>query len=112
MRDGKPAALFTPCALEQYVFMEPISAGAANVMETFQAAYEVTGKELYLAKAVALANAIMVARKEGIRGADDGAGWPNCNVYAAQRLLRLAEFLRRRNLRVQQQADVPATRTS
>ena len=55
----------TPCALEQYTFYTPIDASVASAISTFQKAYEVTGKDLYLAKAYSLANNMTVAQDIG-----------------------------------------------
>lgn len=51
-----------PCGLEQYHYYEAIGGVASIFIEAYQKAYEVTDKELYLAKACALANSITVAQ--------------------------------------------------
>ncbi|MFO7671108.1 MAG: hypothetical protein R6W31_15735, partial [Bacteroidales bacterium] len=53
---------FTPCALEQYDFYTPIDASSASAISAYQKAYEITGKELYLAKAISLADNQTVAQ--------------------------------------------------
>ncbi len=102
---------FTPCALEQYRYMVSIQAGAAQFITAYRLAYEATGKELHLAKAVAFANAMTVLQKESggafvntywrkAGNLNDWGDWPNCHEYSAQALLRFGEFLRGRGLRV------------
>lgn len=117
-RDQFPRLPFTPAALEQYRYMVPVSGMAAQMMAAFQAAYEATGKELYLAKAAALANAMTVLQKTnggsyvGTFWNPGGPGdWPNVHAYAARALADFGEMLRRRKLRVQVLADAaPATK--
>lgn len=48
----------TPCGLEQYKWYVPIDASTSDIMLTFLSMYNMTGDELYLAKALALANQI------------------------------------------------------
>ncbi len=102
---------FTPCALEQYRYMVSIQSGAAQFIGVYRLAYEVTGKELYLAKSVAFANAMTVLQKEGGGlfvntywrkpiNLNDWGDWPNCHEHSARALLRLGDFLRERGLRV------------
>ncbi len=57
------AKYFTPCVLEQYGYYTPIDASAASAIFAFKKAWEVTGKDLYLAKAIALANNLTVAQE-------------------------------------------------
>lgn len=53
---------FTPCVLEQYNFYTPIDASSASAIMAYKKAYEITGKELYLAKAISLADNLTVAQ--------------------------------------------------
>ena len=107
---------FTPCALEQYDFYTPIDASAASAIYTYKRAYEVTGKELYLAKAISLADNQTVAqdlaggiyptytmnlagRKKfsdpttGTEPNDVWTGWLNCATMTANALLELNELV-------------------
>ena len=88
-----PRLPFTPSVLEQYAYMVPITGIAANLMAAYQAAYEATGKEIYLAKAASFANAMTVLQK---RNGGEYVGtfwnpgrpgdWPNVHEYAARAL--------------------------
>jgi maltose/maltodextrin transport system substrate-binding protein len=85
------------------------SSDMTGIMIGYQAIYELTGKELYLAKAVAMANAVTLYQKEcggnyahtpwktGFTGAFT---WPNCHVYNARNLLGFGRMLEERKLRV------------
>ncbi|MCS6851449.1 MAG: hypothetical protein NZ700_09820, partial [Gemmataceae bacterium] len=92
---------FTPCVLEQYRYMVSVQALAAHLMSAYAIAYETTGKELHLAKAVALANAMTVLHKASGGGfvntywrPDSNWGdWPNCHEYSARKLIQLGELL-------------------
>lgn len=104
---------FTPCALEQYRYMVSIQSGAAQFIDVYMLAYEVTNKELYLAKAVAFANAMTVLLKESggcfvntywVKQKNTNAwawgDWPNCHVHSASVLIKLGEFLKRHGIRI------------
>ncbi len=54
---------FTPCALEQYGYYTPIDASMASAISAYKNAYEKTGKDIYLAKAVSLADNLTAAQK-------------------------------------------------
>jgi hypothetical protein len=106
-RDGLPGVSLGPWVLEQYAYMVPITGSAANMMDAYAAAYEATGKELYLAKAITFANAMtVILKKNGGKyvgafwNSDRPGGWPNVHQYSARALARLDETLRRRNVRV------------
>ena len=96
----------TPCALEQYVYYVPIDASAARFIETFQIAYEATGKEIYLAKARSLANSMTMAQ-DSLTGEyptyweyerrHQMDGWINCAAADARAMLGFADFLDKRN---------------
>lgn len=102
-----PKDPITPAVMEQYVYMVPISAGAADLLKAFQRAYEVTGKELYLAKAVTMAN-VLTAIQADSRGGFVGTfwsprnpgGWPNVHVYGARVLAGFADLLQQRNMQL------------
>ncbi|MCS7016372.1 MAG: hypothetical protein NZM42_09700 [Gemmatales bacterium] len=92
---------FTPCVLEQYRYMVSVQAIAAHFMSVYVLAYEATGKELYLAKAVTLANAFTVLQKASGGSfvntywtpVNTWGDWPNCHEFSARKLLELADFL-------------------
>jgi maltose/maltodextrin transport system substrate-binding protein len=96
----------TPCALEQYVYYVPIDASAARFIETFQVAYEATGKEIYLAKARSLANSMTIAQ-DSLTGEyptyweyerrHQLDGWINCATADARAMLGFADFLDKQN---------------
>ncbi len=83
---------FTPCVLEQYRCYLPVDASSAKMIESFSRYYEKTGDELYLAKAVALANNMtQIQQRYGGRyrtwwQKTDGGwqeDWINCTHYDA-----------------------------
>ncbi|RLD34275.1 MAG: hypothetical protein DRI73_04185 [Bacteroidetes bacterium] len=108
---------FTPCALEQYDFYTPIDASSASAIFAYKKAYEVTGKGLYLAKAIALADNLTVAQniaggiyptylmdlegKERFSDPTPGnndinyvwTGWLNCATISASALMELNELV-------------------
>ena len=96
-----------PCVLEQYKYYVPIDASASKLIETYLSAYKVTGKILYMAKAVELANAMTVAQIK-----DSGKyptyweyndrrnvneGWLNCAVYDMKVILELDKYIHQLN---------------
>ena len=97
----EPGNWMLPCVLEQYDFYTPIDASAASAILAFKKAYDVTGKELYLAKAVALANAQTYAQQFGagiyptyqrdlekeVKIPDEF--WINCAIVTSYALLEL-----------------------
>ena len=108
----------TPCVLEQYGYYTPIDASSASAILAYQKAYEVTGRDLYLAKAIALADNQTVAQNlaGGIyptyqmnlpgwnwseNPSDNQAsgpmwtGWLNCATATARVLLELNELVSR-----------------
>lgn len=108
---------FTPCVLEQYGYYTPIDASSASAIFAFQKAYEVTGKDLYLAKAISLADNQTVAQELGggiyptyqmnlpgwnwstdpAQGGSDShpawTGWLNCATVTAKALMELNELV-------------------
>lgn len=94
---------FTPCVLEQYRYMVSVQAIVAHLMSVYGIAYEATGKELYLAKAVALANGLTVLQKASGGNFVDTyytprpswGDWPNCHEYSARKLIELGELVNR-----------------
>jgi hypothetical protein len=53
----------TPCVQEQYTFWMPVIRSAAIMMNTYMKAYEVTGDEIYKAKALSIANSITISQQ-------------------------------------------------
>ncbi len=103
---------FTPCALEQYGYYTPIDASAASAISAFQKAFEYTGKELYLAKAISLADNMTVAQElaggiyptyqrdlESWTRREDGIwqGWLNCATITSESMLKLHDLLQSMN---------------
>ena len=100
---------FTPCVLEQYGYYTPIDASSASAIFAYKKAFETTGKELYLAKAITLADnqTVTQAMAGGIyptyqmdlsAGKDTSkvwTGWLNCATVTARALLDLDELVSR-----------------
>lgn len=89
----------TPCVLEQYYYYVPIDSGAAYMIRCYQKTYEVTGKELYLAKARAIANALTFVQ-DPLTGAyptywgpSKALYWLNCMVDDIEAMVALQEGL-------------------
>lgn len=98
----------TPCVLEQYSCYEPINASVANMMEAYLIGYKATGKEVYRAKAIELANAVTYAQH-----ADSGRyptywqlnerqdlssgwiDWLNCTSFCAKVMMKIADSIER-----------------
>jgi hypothetical protein len=88
-----------PAALEQYQCYMPIDASIARFINAFSLAYEVTGKELYRAKAQALADCVIRNQRESgeiptFFQVSHYMTWLNCMIYTSQSLLQLDERLR------------------
>jgi len=87
-----------PCALEQYGYYTPIDASIADMIRGFTEAYAVTRDQLYLMKAMALAdNITRTQRPDGTiptyfdSRSETALDWLNCMVYSARVLMRLDE---------------------
>ena len=91
----------TPCVLEQYNFYTPVNTSSASMIEVYRTAYDKTGKILYLAKALDLANALLYVQDPGsghyptylVTNLLDQEGWINCMVYTARTILELDKYL-------------------
>ncbi|HUU29789.1 MAG TPA: hypothetical protein VM123_18460 [archaeon] len=84
----------TPCALEQYECYVPVDASAASFISIFYKAYQATGKKLYLAKALSLANSMTIAQDPDTGRyptwwgpGRNAPGWINCAVADAHTML-------------------------
>jgi maltose/maltodextrin transport system substrate-binding protein len=91
----------TPCVLEQYNFYTPVNTSSASMIEVYRKAYDKTGKILYLAKALDLANTLLHVQDPGsghyptylVNNLLDQEGWINCMVYTARTILELDRYL-------------------
>jgi maltose/maltodextrin transport system substrate-binding protein len=96
----------TPCVLEQFNFYTPVNASSGNMIEVFMQAYDRTGKILYLAKAMDLANTIVDTQNSQtghyptylVSDLLDQEGWINCMVYTANVIDELDRFLKERSI--------------
>ncbi len=75
---------------EQYRFMKYVGVSGGGVLEAFWRAFEATGKPLYLAKALALANTVVTPD-------DYGNGW-NTPACAGIDVLEFCAFLKKHGL--------------
>lgn len=90
---------FVPCALEQYKFYTPIARSSQLMILAYLKAFECTGKPIYHAKAVALANALTVAQAyhgggeipTHLRKNLPEENWINNGVYPAITLIEYAD---------------------
>ncbi len=92
----------TPCVLEQYRFYEAVDASASKLIAAYQALYNATGEDLYLAKAVSLANNMTVIQKRNkgnystwwrVQEDEPMEDWANCAVYDTRVMLELNKLL-------------------
>ncbi len=92
---------FLPGVLEQYKFYTPIARSSDMLFKAYLKAYERTGKKIYHAKAVALANTLTVAQEyhgggeipTHLRKNLPEKNWLNCGIYPAILLIEHAEKL-------------------
>jgi maltose/maltodextrin transport system substrate-binding protein len=92
----------TPCVVEQYRFFEAVDASASKLIATYQALYSATREEIYLAKAISLANNMTVIQKRyggnystwwRIQEGEVMEDWINCAVYDTRVMLQLHNLL-------------------
>jgi hypothetical protein len=91
----------TPCVLEQYNFYTPVNTSSASMIDIYRQAYDKTGKILYLAKALDLANTLLHVQDPGsghyptylVTNLLDQEGWINCMVYTARTIMELDRYL-------------------
>ncbi|HET7896739.1 MAG TPA: hypothetical protein VFL47_03700, partial [Flavisolibacter sp.] len=94
----------TPAVLEQYSCYDPVARSSAILINAYLRAHEVTRNSLYLAKAKALANA-MLEGQAYVNATYKGTGeiptwnmkippsnWLNNSYYAAEAVLNLANY--------------------
>ncbi len=90
----------TPCVLEQYTYWMPVTRSAGIMIETYWHAYAATEKEIYLAKAKSIANALTLVQKEnggnypGYFTKYPMQEWINGIVYPAKVMRSLANNLK------------------
>lgn len=93
------AEVVTPMVLEQYNCYWPVNASLAAVIDMWLTAYHYTGKELYLAKAMTLADSLLRNQRP------DGSiptwffttnlpDWLNCTVRTAKTLLNISNTVK------------------
>jgi len=93
----------TPSVQEQYGFWMPVSRTAGVMIDTYLEAYKATKKEIYLAKAKSIANALTLVQKE--HNGDyptmftkyDMNFWLNSVVYPAKVMMKLGNTLEKLN---------------
>lgn len=90
----------TPCVLEQYYYYVPIDASATKLIRGYLMAYKKTGKKLYWAKTVELANTMTVAQltetgqyptywwKSDLKN----GGWINCAYADVKAMMEMDDF--------------------
>lgn len=95
--DGDTLSWFTPVVLEQYRCYGPVARSVAIMIDGWRVAYQVTRKELYLAKARSLANTLTIAQdywKDGTYPTwvrkTEGEKWVNNVVHTARLMLDFA----------------------
>ncbi len=93
----------TPSVQEQYGFFMPVSRAAGVMMEAYWHAYATTKKEIYLAKAQSIANALTLVQKEHHGDYPTMFTkypmnfWLNSVVYPAKTMMRLQNNLEKLN---------------
>lgn len=95
----------TPCVLEQYFCYTPIDASVANLIGTYLNGYRATKNNLYLAKAIELANSVTATQDansgryatfwtEGEKDANpDIIDWLNCTSHIARMMLAMDKLM-------------------
>lgn len=91
----------TPCVLEQYNFYTPVNTSSASMINVYLTAFDKTGKILYLAKALDLANTLLHVQDPVsghyptylVTNLLDQEGWINCMVYTARTILEMDQYL-------------------
>ena len=90
---------FTPCAWEQLQWLQPVLLSSLNAVSLYQKLFEVTGKDIYLGKAVQLADTILVAQQ--LYQGDyptyvtrvERDYWVNVTLSAVQKMYEFGEFI-------------------
>ena len=93
-----------PAGLEQYAWYVPIDSSTAGIMSSFLNMHRLTGEELYLEKAKALANSItrmqntengMIPTHWRFKDCKETGGelWINCLIGTTNRLFSIAEYI-------------------
>ncbi|MFI4911053.1 MAG: hypothetical protein ACIAQZ_05245 [Sedimentisphaeraceae bacterium JB056] len=91
-----------PCVCEQYLFWQPVNASSVSMISAYRSAYELTGEEIYMAKAKDLADSIVYAQEEYHSGryltyltSVERDYWMNCTVVSARVMYAFGEFVKR-----------------
>jgi hypothetical protein len=103
-RKQDQAYWITPSVLEQYYFYVPVCRSMGMLLVAYQKAHQITGKQIYLDKAKAIASALTVGQKafaEKIDGqfptlfskSGTPAKWINNTVYPSIYLLGFSQYL-------------------
>jgi uncharacterized protein YyaL (SSP411 family) len=90
-----------PAALEQYYFYTPISHSNHDMILAYLKAYSATGNKMYQAKAIALADALVIAQQyygngeipTHLRTELLELNWINCSIYPAITLINSNNLL-------------------
>lgn len=91
----EPENWITPGIQEQYTFWEPVGRAAGIMMETYREAYNVTKKDIYLAKAKSIANTFTLVQSKHkgdyptLFSAYESNFWLNSVVYPAKMMMLL-----------------------
>jgi maltose/maltodextrin transport system substrate-binding protein len=96
-----PPSWITPCSLEQYKCYIPIGASTAIMISAWVKAHSVTGKDIYIEKARAMADTVTVVQDTETgryptywyTEALGKEGWINCATYVASTMLEFDEYL-------------------
>jgi maltose/maltodextrin transport system substrate-binding protein len=95
--DGDTTSWITPAVLEQYRCYGPVARSIGIMIDGWRAAYLVTHKELYMAKARSLANTMTIAQQYWKNGTyptwvrkSEGEKWMNNVVHTARLMLDFA----------------------
>jgi hypothetical protein len=92
----------TPCVLEQYNFYTLVNTSSASMNNVKRTAYDKTGKILYLAKTLDLANTLVHVQDTSsghyptylVTSLLDQEGWINCMVYTSRTIMELDKYLK------------------
>ena len=79
--------ILTPCVYEQYQYQTPVNSSSTQVSQALIGLYRATGDKLYLEKARALMNAVMLMQNQGNGQPYTTWTWrsPEDNTYGGQR---------------------------
>ena len=99
--------ILTPCVFEQYQYQTPVNSSSTQIAQAYIGLYRATGERLYLEKARALMNTVMLMQNQGNgqpyttwtwRGPEDHfyggqkGYWVNCTLFVIECWLELEEL--------------------